>query len=89
MAVEDLSNIWHYAEEKWSEKQADRYYSMLIGTIKSVSINPYLGRSYQDIFPGLKGILAGRHLIFYRVLPNYVEITRILHTRMDVRDRLL
>lgn len=25
-AVEDLSSIWNYTAEEWSEVQADRYY---------------------------------------------------------------
>lgn len=30
MAVEDLTAIWNYTEEKWSEQQADSYYEQLI-----------------------------------------------------------
>ena len=29
-AVEDLTEIWHYTYYKWSEKQADKYYKMLL-----------------------------------------------------------
>lgn len=29
-AIRDLSNIWNYTFETWSERQADIYYSMLI-----------------------------------------------------------
>jgi toxin ParE1/3/4 len=29
-AVEDLSKIWEYTLEVWSENQADKYYDMLI-----------------------------------------------------------
>lgn len=29
-AVEDLTNIWEYTFEKWSEKQAEIYYKMLV-----------------------------------------------------------
>ena len=29
-AVQDLTNIWNYTFEKWSEKQADTYYRMLL-----------------------------------------------------------
>ena len=28
MAVEDLTSIWNYTVEKWSEQQADSYYTM-------------------------------------------------------------
>jgi len=29
-AVEDLSDIWNYTFDQWSERQADIYYQMLI-----------------------------------------------------------
>lgn len=29
-AVEDLSDIWNYTFDHWSERQADIYYQMLI-----------------------------------------------------------
>ena len=29
-AVEDLSEIWDYTFKVWSEKQADKYYELLI-----------------------------------------------------------
>ena len=32
-AIEDLENIWLYTLEKWSEKQADRYYGLIIDEI--------------------------------------------------------
>ena len=30
-AVEDLSEIWNYTYDAWSESQADKYYNLLIG----------------------------------------------------------
>ena len=30
-AVNDLSDIWNYTRDSWSEKQADKYYTMLLG----------------------------------------------------------
>lgn len=31
-AVADLSNIWDYTYEIWSESQADNYYELIIET---------------------------------------------------------
>jgi len=39
-AVEDLSEIWDYPYETWSEMQADKYYSLLIDTSKKLPIPP-------------------------------------------------
>lgn len=88
-AVEDLSNIWEYTFEVWSENQADKYYAMLISNCQEIANNPLLGKSYEGITQNLLGLRTNRHVIFYRVLNhNEVEITRILHERMDLESRV-
>ncbi len=88
-AVEDLSKIWNYTFEVWSEKQADKYYESLISNCQEIAENPLLGRNYDGITQSLLGIKTNRHIIFYRTLnENYVEITRILHERMDLKKRI-
>lgn len=55
-AVEDLSSIWLYTVETWSEAQADCY-SMLISSCQQIATNPLLlGRSYEQFFPILEDI---------------------------------
>jgi len=89
-AVEDLSKIWDYTFELWSERQADRYYEMLISNCQEIADNPDLGKSYDGITQSLLGTKANRHIIFYLTInENYVEITRILHERMDLKNRIL
>lgn len=88
-AVEDLSKIWNYTFEIWSEKQADKYYHGLITNCEEIAENPELGKNYDGISKQLLGMKANRHIIFYRMLEkNYVEITRILHERMDLMKRI-
>ena len=89
-AVEDLADIWNYTFDEWSEQQADDYYNMLIASCQKITTNPQLvGNRYDDIFNGLRGFKAGKHLLFYRILDNGdVEIIRILHERMDLRNRM-
>ena len=88
-AVEDLSKIWDYTFEIWSEKQADKYYADLISNCQEIAENPDIGKFYDGISKQLLGMSANRHIIFYRNLnENYVEITRILHERMDLKNRI-
>ena len=89
-AIEDLSKIWDYTFEVWSEKQADKYYEMLISNCQEIAESPNLGKNYDGITQNLLGIKANRHIVFYRkITENYVEITRILHERMDLKKRIL
>lgn len=89
-AVEDLTNIWNYTVETWSEAQADKYYTMLVDTCRKIADNPRpLGREYSEIMPGLFGFRTGKHIVFYRSLTDdTVEIVRILHERMDLKHRI-
>lgn len=87
-AVEDLNGIWEYTVETWSENQADKYYDMLLGYCQEIADNPELGRNYDGINSDLFGIKANRHVIFYRKrIDQPIEITRILHGQMDLKNR--
>ena len=88
-AVEDLSKIWDYTFEIWSEKQADKYYGELISDCQEIVENQSLGKTYEGISKQLLGVKTNRHIIFYRTVnENYIEITRILHERMDLKKKL-
>ncbi len=87
-AVADLNEIWQYTLEHWSENQADRYYNMPLDICQDIADNPGLGKNYDGIKSELFGLKANRHTIFYRKLNvNLIEITRILHERMDLKTR--
>ena len=88
-AVEDLSGIWDYTIENWYELQADRYYDMLLGSCQDIADNPDLGKNYDGVTADLLGLKSNRHIIFYRKLTDKpIEITRILHERMDLKKRI-
>ena len=88
-AIEDLSGIWNYTYETWSEQQADKYYSELMASCQEVADNPNVGKKYPRIANNLFGFKTNRHIIFYRTVENQaVEITRILHERMDLKNRV-
>ena len=88
-AVKDLENIWSYTFDEWSEKQADRYYKMLIASCQDIANNPRIGKSYDGITSELFGLRVNLHIIFYRVITDQqIEITRILHGRMDLENRI-
>lgn len=88
-AVEDLNAIWEYTKEQWSEEQADRYYYALLDSFQEIANNPDIGKSYEGVRKELFGLKSNRHIIFYRKLANNpIEITRILHGRMDLKSRI-
>ena len=88
-AVDDLANIWNYTFDNWSENQADKYYHMLLENCNEVAFNPELGKKYSAVTENILGFKAGSHIIFYRKIEeNEVEIIRILHEQMDLKNRI-
>jgi toxin ParE1/3/4 len=88
-AVEDLRDIWNYTCNRWSEEQADRYYLALADEFSAIVKATSSGRSYAGISRQLRGTKVNSHVVFYRSLEGgLVEITRILHSRMDLKSRI-
>ena len=88
-AVDDLSKIWDYTYEVWSENQADKYYFELLSDCQELAENHTLGKNYNEIEKDLFGYQSGRHFIFYRILnAAKIEVIRILHSRMDLKNRI-
>jgi toxin ParE1/3/4 len=88
-AVNDLTDIWNYTVETWSEIQADQYYNLILNACKALANQPKFSKAYEEIYPELKGEKISKHIIFYRVMANQsIEIERILHERMDLKNKL-
>ena len=88
-AIEDLTSIWNYTFDTWSESQADKYYGELVAFCQLLANEPEKGRSYEQLIPNLRGAKVNRHIIFYRTITeNTIEVERVLHERMDLKTRL-
>lgn len=88
-AVEDLSKIWEYTFEVWSEDQADKYYYYLLSDCQKLAENQSLGRIYIEINSKIFGFRSGQHIIFYTIVNEAeIEIIRFLHSRMDLKNKI-
>ncbi|HZR01585.1 MAG TPA: type II toxin-antitoxin system RelE/ParE family toxin [Burkholderiales bacterium] len=50
--------------------------------------NPFVGFTRPLILAHHRFFPAGEHLIAYRIASTRVEVSRILHGKMDVKDKL-
>ncbi len=90
-AVEDLTNIWNYTFVNWSENQADIYYKLIIESFQEIAKNPKIGKHYSIVEKDIMGYKVNKHIVFYRLISedeNTIEITRILHSMMDIKLRI-
>lgn len=89
-AVDDLTEIWNYTFDEWSEKQADKYYELLLEGCNELADNPLLGKEYPEISNTLLGYKWGEHIIFYIISDaDEIEVVRILHGRMNLKKKFL
>lgn len=89
-ADSDLFNIYLYTYKTWGVTQADKYTDGLREAIAFLAQEP--GRpgtvDCSALRPGYRSYHHQRHLIFYRVVKDALEIIRILHDSMDVPRHL-
>jgi toxin ParE1/3/4 len=78
----DLLDIGSYTLRTWGDDQAIRYLGDLEACCQRLADNPTAGRSCDEIRPGLRRMEFGRHVVFYRVSPGGILVSRILHQRM-------
>ena len=88
-AVDDLTDIWEYTIEIWSENQAEKYYDLLLISCNELAKNPKMGKQYDIIAKNILGYKSGEHIIFYYIISSKeIEIARILHGMMDLKNKL-
>lgn len=88
-AIQDLSDIWECTVQEWSETQADKYYHSLKYACSELGENPGIGNRYTRISNQLLGLKSGKHIIFYIMITDEeIEIVRIVHESMDLKNRL-
>ncbi len=88
-AINDLTDIWNYISQKWSEKQADKYHQAIKLACSGIGKNPNIGKPYPEIGRNLFGLKSGKHMVFYyRTSEDEIDVIRILHEGMDLKNRL-
>ncbi len=64
--------------------RADALLRQLAGTMRTLAGNPLMGRSREDLLPGLRSFAVGSYIIFYRPVERGIEVARVLHGARDI-----
>jgi len=88
-AKSDLIEIWNYTVEAWGEKQAENYLQEIEDKLTQLAENPDLGRRRPEIAHRYYSFPARKHIIFYLMSDDYINIIGILHGRMDIDKNLM
>jgi toxin ParE1/3/4 len=88
-AERDLDEIYDYTVMQWSLAQADKYHRQLLTHCRLLANNPALGKNIDDVPEEYLSRKAEKHIVFYRITaPDEILIVRILHGRMDTKNRI-
>ena len=82
LAKTDLIAIWRDSFDEWGEEQADKYLSQLDTGLQGLIDNPEIGQTREKVRAGYRSIQINRHVVYYRVLGESIDIVRVLHERM-------
>jgi toxin ParE1/3/4 len=83
----DLDAIWDYSFARWGLDQAERYTRDLRDMCRALASGRRKGR-VSSVLPGLSKIRCGSHIIYYRDMPDRLDVIRILHSAQDAERHL-
>ena len=83
LAEEDLFNIILSTIESWGSAQAKAYAQTIDAALLKLAQYPDFGRERSDIYNGAKSFPVEKHIVFYQIGDNGIDVARILHQRMD------
>jgi toxin ParE1/3/4 len=82
-AEADLRILWYQIAEH-NYYAADEWLEAVWNRAKSLSQFPERGSPRDDLLSGIRMLIEGKYLIFYRIENEEVEIVRVVHGAMDL-----
>ncbi len=83
VARNDLKNIFQFGLSHWGEAQSSKYIDSLKTQLWTLTEQPEMGIDRDELLPNLRSFPVERHIIFYRLEIEQIEVIRVLHGRQD------
>lgn len=83
LAEQDLYKIISTTISSWGNEQAKKYAQNIDAALTKLAQYPDFGRERNEVYNGAKSFPVEKHIVFYQVSDNGIDIARILHQRMD------
>ena len=84
LAEQDFREIWRYIAAH-NPDAADRLLLRIDSKLELYAQNPRMGRVRDQLAPGLRSFSVGKYLAFYRIVPDGIELVRVLHGARDLK----
>lgn len=82
-AATDIREIFSYSLTNWGEAKARKYVADLRRRMHALARGSTSGTRADDISAGLRRLIAGSHVIWFRIQGDRLRIIRILHQSRD------
>jgi toxin ParE1/3/4 len=79
----DLSEIWLFIARD-NVPAADRLMDAVAARCRLLATMPELGRKRDELAAGVRSFPTGNYLIFYKRVPDGIQVLRVLHGTRDI-----
>jgi toxin ParE1/3/4 len=86
-AEQDLEDLWVYLAQR-NDIAGDRQVAKLLDRFPMLAQFPTMGVSRHQLLEGLRSFPVKPYIIFYILIPDGIEILRIIHQSRDIEDYL-
>lgn len=87
-AIRDLQSIATYTLQTWGAEQESLYLGGLWRRLEAIRASPEVHRIRKDLAIRCRSARHEKHVIFFSVEEEVIEIIRILHGAMDFESLL-
>ncbi len=86
-AANDLVEIHGYFEREASEEQAAAIVDELLSCANQLAF-PLIGLARNDLRPDWRAFPVGEYMLYYRVIAEGIELSRVIHGRRNQLEAL-
>lgn len=79
----DLDEIWDYSRRNWGAVRAAGYLDRLADAAEALARGELTGTRADDIRPGLRRLVSGSHILWFRITDDRLLVIRVLHQSRD------
>lgn len=82
-AERDLKEAWHEIAQH-DVVAADAFLDQIRETVDALTLMPRRGVARPDLLRGLRMLVLGKRLLFFRISGQTVQVVRVLHGARDL-----
>jgi toxin ParE1/3/4 len=83
-ASRDIESVMDYLAEKVGFEMAERFLEKINAKFELLAKFPQIGRRRDELYPGLRSVPLEDYLIFYCLVPEGIEVIRVVGGYRDL-----